>query len=68
MTIGAVIYFSIGVLTMLGFLVMAWFCTNKITSSDLGLALVMVVLWPVGICCLFVVVLSEDIVLLRRNK
>ncbi|ADP02557.1 hypothetical membrane protein [Salmonella phage PVPSE1] len=72
MPIELVIYLCIGILAMLTILALDWFCMDKISSSSVGIGLLMIVFWPLGLFCLvggtIAAIFEEDFVIARRKK
>lgn len=72
MPIQLVIYLCVGILAMLIILALEWFCTDKLTSSSIGIGLLMIVFWPLGLFCLvggaIIAFFEEDFVIARRKK
>lgn len=67
-----VIYLCIGIVLMVGVFAMDWFGTDAITGSTVGMGLLMVFFWPLGLVCLvgaaISIICDEDRVILRREK
>ncbi|WP_229359576.1 hypothetical protein [Staphylococcus haemolyticus] len=72
MPIELVIYLCIGILAMVVVLALEWFCCDKITGSSVGIGLMMILFWPLGVVCLvgggLAALCDEDFVIVRRKK
>lgn len=72
MPIELVIFLCVGILMMVGMFSYEWFYEDRLTGPTIGLGLLMILLWPVGlliwVCVAICEICGDDFVIKRRKK